>query len=44
VTITPNGTPWASFTQDCGTSPDAAGCKQQDDQTRGFAGHLAWSS
>ena len=44
VTITPDGTPWASFTQDCGTSPDAAGCKMQDDQTRGFAGHLAWSS
>ena len=42
VTITPNGTPWASFTQDCGTSPDAAGCKRQDDQTRGFAGHLAF--
>ena len=40
VTITPNGTPWASFTQDCGTSPDDAGCKKQDDQTRGFAGYL----
>lgn len=44
VTITPDGTPWGSFTQDCGPSPDAAGCKRQDDQTRGFAGHLAWSS
>jgi hypothetical protein len=42
VAIAPDGTPWGSFTQDCGTSPDDASCKKQDDQTRGFAGHLAW--
>ena len=40
--IAPDGSPWGSFTQDCGTSPDAASCKKQDDQTRGFAGRLAW--
>lgn len=40
--IAPDGTPWGSFTQDCGPSPDSAGCKKQDDQTRGFAGRLAW--
>jgi hypothetical protein len=40
--IAPDGTPWGSFTQDCGTSPDDKGCQKQDDQTRGFAGHLAW--
>ena len=42
VAIAPDGTPWGSFTQDCGTSPDDASCKKQNDQTRGFAGHLAW--
>ena len=41
VAIAPDGTPWGSFTQDCGTSPDDASCKKQNDQTRGFAGHLA---
>ena len=41
--IGPDGTPWGSFTQDCGPSPDSAGCHQQHDQTRGFAGHLDWS-
>lgn len=40
--IAPDGTPWGSFTQDCGPSPDSAGCTRQHDQTRGFAGHLAW--
>jgi len=41
--IAPDGSPWASFTRDCGTSPDAQSCKKQDDQTRGFAGRLAWN-
>ena len=40
--IAPDGTPWGSFTQDCGPSPDSAGCRKQDDQTRGFAGNLTW--
>jgi hypothetical protein len=38
--IAPDGTPWGSFTQDCGPSYDSAGCRQQHDQTRGFAGYL----
>jgi hypothetical protein len=38
--IAPDGTPWGSFTQDCGPSRDSGGCRRQDDQTRGFAGHL----
>ena len=42
ATIDAHGDPWGSFTQDCGPSPDSAGCVEQDDQTRGFAGHLAW--
>lgn len=43
VAIAPDGTPWGSFTQDCGTSPDDKNCQKQQDQTRGFAGHLAWT-
>ena len=42
VAIAPDGTPWGSFTQDCGASVDSKGCQKQDDQTRGFAGHLDW--
>jgi hypothetical protein len=38
--ITPSGTPWGSFTQDCGPSPSSAGCVAQNGQTRGYAGHL----
>jgi hypothetical protein len=38
--ITPGGAPWGSFTQDCGSSPSAAGCVAQKGQTRGYAGHL----
>jgi hypothetical protein len=38
--IAPDGTPWGSFNQDCGPSPDSAGCRRQHDQTRGFAGYL----
>ena len=40
--IGPDGTPWGSFTQDCGPSPDDARCQKQHDQTRGFAGRLAF--
>lgn len=39
--IGPDGTPWASFVQDCGTSPTDAGCTAQQGQTRGFVGRLA---
>jgi hypothetical protein len=38
--ITPGGSAWGSFTQDCGPTPDSAGCVAQNGQTRGFAGHL----
>jgi hypothetical protein len=40
ATITPSGTAWGSFTQDCGPSPSSAGCVAQNGQTRGYAGHL----
>jgi hypothetical protein len=39
----PDGTAWGSFTQDCGPSYDSAGCRSQHDQTRGYAGYVAWS-
>lgn len=42
ATIAPDGTPWGSFTQDCGPSSDSAGCRRRHDQTRGFAGRLAF--
>jgi hypothetical protein len=38
--VAPDGTPWGSFTQDCGPSRESKGCVKQDGQTRGFAGHL----
>jgi hypothetical protein len=38
--LAPDGTPWGSFTQDCGPSRESAGCVKQHGQTRGFAGHL----
>ena len=38
--ITPSGSAWGSFTQDCGPAPDSAGCVAQNGQTRGYAGHL----
>jgi hypothetical protein len=40
ATIAPDGTPWGSFTQDCGPAPESPGCQRQHGQTRGFAGHL----
>jgi hypothetical protein len=42
ATIGPDGTPWGTFNQDCGPSPQAAGCRADGDQTRGFAARLAW--
>lgn len=42
TTYAPDGTPWASFTQDCGPAPDAPQCVKQQDQTRGIAGRLMW--
>jgi hypothetical protein len=40
ATITPGGSAWGSFTQDCGPAPDSPGCIAQKGQTRGYAGHL----
>jgi hypothetical protein len=42
ATIAPDGTPWGSFTQDCGPAPSSPGCVRQHDQTRGFAGRLSF--
>jgi hypothetical protein len=38
--VAPDGTAWGSYTQDCGPSYDSAGCRRQNDQTRGYAGYL----
>jgi MYXO-CTERM domain-containing protein len=43
ATIAPDGTPWGSYTQDCGPSRSSPGCEAQDDETRGFAGRLAFA-
>lgn len=43
VTIAPDGTAWGSFTQDCGPTRNSPGCVRQHDQTRGYAGRLAFS-
>ncbi|MFL6240171.1 MAG: sialidase family protein [Actinomycetes bacterium] len=42
ATLTTDGTPWASFTTDCGPAPDTAGCRATNDQTRGYVGYLRW--
>lgn len=42
ATIAADGTPWGSFTQDCGPDPESPGCQAQNGQTRGFAGYLNW--
>jgi hypothetical protein len=44
VTIAPDGSPWASFNQDCGPTPQSAGCVSTHDQTRGLAARLRWPS
>ena len=38
--VGPDGTPWGSFTQDCGPSPEAPGCTANGGQTRGLVGRL----
>jgi hypothetical protein len=40
--IGPDGTRWASFTEDCGANPDVQRCRDQHNQTRGFAARLVW--
>jgi hypothetical protein len=40
VTIGPDGTPWGSFTQDCGPAPSAPACRANGGQTRGLVGRL----
>lgn len=40
--IAPDGSPWASFIEDCGPTPQAQRCEDQHGQSRGFAGRLAW--
>jgi hypothetical protein len=36
------GNPWASFTEDCGRSPEADRCQAQHNQTRGVAAWFHW--
>jgi hypothetical protein len=43
VDIGPDGTPWASFVEDCGPSPSDPRCRTQGHQTPGFAGRFLWS-
>jgi hypothetical protein len=38
-----DGTGWGSFLQDCGPSPGAGRCPAQQDQTRAYAGRLAFT-
>jgi hypothetical protein len=40
----PDGAVWASFTEDCGDTPDAQRCQDQHGQTRGLAASLVWPS
>jgi hypothetical protein len=42
VAIGPDGTPWASFSQDCGPDPEDPTCRAQNGQSRGFVGRLLW--
>ncbi|MFL6240172.1 MAG: sialidase family protein [Actinomycetes bacterium] len=41
-TIASNADAFGSFTQDCGPSPKSAGCRAQNDQTRGYVGFFRW--
>jgi hypothetical protein len=43
VTIAPDDSVWGSFNQDCGPTPQSAGCTATHDQTRGFVGRLTWA-
>ena len=38
--IGPDGTPWGSFTLDCGPTPSSPGCQANGGQTRGIVGRL----
>lgn len=38
--LAPDGTPYGSFTQDCGPKPDSPGCLANGGQTRGLLGRL----
>jgi hypothetical protein len=40
--IAPDGTAWASYTEDCGPDPSATKCQSQHGQTRGLAARLVW--
>ena len=42
ASIGPDGDTWASFTEDCGSTPQATRCQQQHNQTRGLAAWLEW--
>jgi hypothetical protein len=44
ATVAPDGSVWGSFDQDCGPDADSVDCPAQNDQTRGFAGHLVWGA
>ena len=38
--IGPDGSPWGSFTLDCGPTPQSPGCQANGGQTRGIVGRL----
>jgi hypothetical protein len=40
--IAPDGSPWSSFTEDCGPDPDAPRCQEQNNQSKGLAARLLW--
>jgi hypothetical protein len=40
ATFAPEGTSWASFNQDCGSTPQSAGCVATSGQTRAFVASL----
>jgi hypothetical protein len=40
--IGPDGTPWASFTEDCGPTPEDENCQMQNNQTKGLAAWFEW--
>ena len=42
--IAPDGSPWGSFTLDCGPTPQSPGCQANGGQTRGLIGHLVASA
>ncbi len=42
--VGPDGTPWGSFTLDCGPAPGSPGCQANGGETRGIVGRLAAAS